>query len=215
MLDGEKVKVKLKIVERADPFSSNWTYQCHLILYSEECNPQTDLKKFASLVGFPWKQEAQALGTSEFNSEFLLLTLPVSLSLSVSLSSLSLALSLSLSLSLIKVLQRKFLLNPKQYRCSLERNLQSCLAPVNIYFNIYCTYNFSDKWVKLFLHLRNLASRGLFSSKIFSRINHDRYKFCSEHFAYVFFPLINSTSPFNRFKNKSWKSVDASQQTQN
>ena len=201
MLDGEKVKVKLKIVERADPFSSNWTYQCHLILYSEECNFQTDLKKFASLVGFPWKQEIQALGSSEFNSEFLLLTLPVSLSLS--LSNIS-----------VKV-QRKFLLNPKQYHCSLELNLQSCLAPVNIYFNIYCTYNFSDKWVKLFLHLSNLASGELFSSKSFSRINHDRYKFSSEHCAYVFFPLINSTRPFNRLKNKSWKPVDASQQTQN
>ena len=51
-----------------------------------------------------------------------------------------------ISLSNISVkVQRKFLLNPKQYHCSLERNLQSCLAPVNIYFNIYCTYNFSDK----------------------------------------------------------------------
>ena len=139
----------------------------------------------------------------------------ISLSLCLSLFSLSLSLSLSPSLSLIKVLQRKFLLNPKQYRCSLERSLQSCLAPVNIYFNIYCTYNFSDKWVKLFLHLSNLASGELFSSKSFSRINHDRYKFSSEHCAYVFFPLINSTRPFNRLKNKSWKPVDASQQTQN
>ena len=46
-------------------FSSNWTYQCHLIVHSYECNSQTDLKTFGSLVGFPWKQEVLALGVSQ------------------------------------------------------------------------------------------------------------------------------------------------------
>ena len=174
--------------------------------------PSNRSQKVCQPSGFPLKTGGSSFG--HLRIQFRISIAHAScISLSVSLSSLSR--SLSPSLSLVKVLQRKFLLNPKQYRCSLERNLQSCLAPVNIYFNIYCTYNFSDKWVKLFLHLSNLASGELFSSKSFSRINHDRYKFCSEHFVYVFFPLINSTSPFNRFKNKSWKSVDASQQTQN
>ena len=47
-----------------DIFSNNLTYQCHLILHSYECNSQTNLKKFGSLVGFPCKQEPPALGVS-------------------------------------------------------------------------------------------------------------------------------------------------------
>ena len=175
--------------------------------------PSNRSQKVCQLSGFSLKTGGSSFGHLRIQFR---ISIAHASCLSVSLSPSLSALSLSPSLSAISMkVHRKFLLNLKQYRFSLERNLQSCLAPVNIYFNIYYTYNFSDKWVKLFLHRSNLASGRLFSSNSFSRINHDRYKFSSEHFAYVFFPLINSTSPFNRLKNKSWKSVDASQQTQN
>lgn len=70
--------------------------------------------------------------------------------------------SLPLSAILMKV-QPKLPLIPKQYPRSLER---FWFQKIN-YFNIYCTYNFSEKWINSFLDPSNLASNESFSSKIF------------------------------------------------